>query len=422
MNSRLRIVKIIAKALLAMVGLATLALVGAIIYYKFFYSPDTKRESHYVGSLPLTSDRFHEDFHQIAKIVKDNYSLYEFKRLNIDSLCDAYAMRIRNMSASTEYGEMLQEFFASLQVGHSFVYFKSYGAGTFPVFINDTIFINKPNSLLSQAGFRDKDRVIAVDNEPIAAWMDENEKYISASTPLNRRLRTAASIFRSLTDTIRSYTVCRGLDTLEIRLPLVPYEALPSADTIITESKMLNDSIAYLAINTMMNGVLESFTSDFNRVRDFPYLIIDVRKNEGGNSGNGRELCRYFIRRDQPHCIDGETMSPTANAYKGKIVLLISPRTFSAAESFVIDMKESGNAVLIGEPTAGDTGNRPKTFSTSNGIYFCIPTASPAVSPEGFPLEGVGIAPDYYVSQRVSDFFKGIDTQLEFAKKHIAFR
>jgi len=93
--------------------------------------------------------------------------------------------------------------------------------------------------------------------------------------------------------------------------------------------------------------------------------------------------------------------------------------TFSAAESFVIDMKESGNVVLIGEPTAGDTGNRPKTFKTSNGMCFRIPTASPSVSPQGFPLEGIGVAPDYFISQTVSDFIKNRDAQLEFAKQYL---
>lgn len=168
-----------------------------------------------------------------------------------------------------------------------------------------------------------------------------------------------------------------------------------------------------------MDGVIESFVSEFNKVRNLPYLIIDVRNNEGGNSGNGRELARYFIHEDQPHCVDNKIISPVDDAYQGKVVLLTSPMTFSAAESFVIDMKESGNIILIGEPTAGDTGNRPKTFKTSSGICFRIPTAPPSVSPKGFPLEGIGVAPDYLVSQTVSDFINDKDTQLEFAKQYL---
>lgn len=407
--------KKILKVLLALVGLVLLSFVGLIIYFKFFYSSETPIESYYVENLPLKSDSFQSDFHEITEIVKDNYSLYESKHLNIDSLCDSYSTRVGLISTSREYGQLLQEFFASLRVGHSFVYFKEYSAGTFPVFINDSIFISSPNDILIAAGLKDKDRIIAVNGVPIAQWMDRNEKYVSASTPLNRRLYTAANIFRSLSDTVRDYAVCRGNDTIFAKLPLLTKDRLPSAAIVKTSSRVLDDSIGYIAVNTMMDGVLESFTSDFNKVRNLPYLIVDIRNNEGGNSGNGRELCRYFIHGDQLHCIDNKVMTPSANAYHGKVLLLISPITFSAAESFAIDMKESGNVILIGEPTAGDTGNHPKTFKTSNGICFRIPTASPSVSPNGFPLEGVGVIPDYYVSQTVYDYFNDKDTQLDFA-------
>lgn len=421
MNSTHRnIVKTLGKVLLAILGLILLAFVGVIVYFKWFYSSDDiDTESYYVKSLPLSSDRFPDDFNEIAAIVKDNYSLAESKNLNLDSICDLYAIRVKDISSPKEYGEMLEEFFASLQVGHSFIYLKHYTVGTFPTVIHDSIFINKPNYTMTRAGLRDKDRVIAVNGEPVIDWMNRNEKYVSASTPLNRRLFTAANIFKSLSDTIRNYTVCRGNDTIEVKLPLVINDSIPSSVLAKTDSKVFNDSIGYLAINTMMDGVIESFVSEFNKVRNLPYLIIDVRNNEGGNSGNGRELARYFIHEDQPHCVDNKIISPVDDAYQGKVVLLTSPMTFSAAESFVIDMKESGNIILIGEPTAGDTGNRPKTFKTSSGICFRIPTAPPSVSPKGFPLEGIGVAPDYLVSQTVSDFINDKDTQLEFAKQYL---
>lgn len=408
-------IRSILKISLTLVGLILLSFIGLIIYFKFIYSSETPIESYYVKALPLKSDSFQNDFHEITEIVKNNYSLYESKHLNIDSLCDSYSTRAGLISTSIEYGELLQEFFASLKVGHSFVYLNEYSAGTFPVVINDSVFINSPNDILIAAGLKDKDRVIAVNGEPVVRWIDRNEKYISASTPLNRRLYAAANIFRSLSDTVRDYTVCRGNDTIVAKLPLLTKDKMPSAAIVKTSSKVLDDSIGYIAVNTMMDGVLESFTSDFNKVRALPYLIVDIRNNEGGNSGNGRELCRYFIHSDQPHCIDNKVMVPLDNAYHGKAILLISPVTFSAAESFAIDMKESGNVTLVGEPTAGDTGNHPKTFKTSNGICFRIPTANPSVSPKGFPLEGVGITPDYYVSQTVSDYFNDKDTQLDFA-------
>lgn len=84
-----KIIKRIGKILLSVVGLVILAFVGLIIYARFFYSSDIDAESYYVESLPLANDRFNDDFNEIADVVKENYSLYESKHLNLDSLCDA---------------------------------------------------------------------------------------------------------------------------------------------------------------------------------------------------------------------------------------------------------------------------------------------------------------------------------------------
>lgn len=165
----------------------------------------------------------------------------------------------------------------------------------------------------------------------------------------------------------------------------------------------------------MMDPVTDEFAKAYQTISNLPYLIIDIRNNGGGNSGNGRDIAEYLISKPQPHCVSpSKTMNPQPNAYKGKIYLLIDTYTFSAAESFALDMKESGNATLIGTPTAGDTGNSPATFNTSHGIYFRIPTREPSKSPKGFPMEGKGICPDYEIYQTIDDFMNNHDTVLDF--------
>ena len=115
-----------------------------------------------------------------------------------------------------------------------------------------------------------------------------------------------------------------------------------------------------------------------------------------------------------------KTMEPTDDAYQGKVFLLTGPITFSAAESFTLDMKESGNATLVGEPTAGDTGNHPVNFSTSHDVWFRVPTREPQNSPKGFPMEGMNIQPHYVVHQTVDDFMQDKDTQLEYVLRLIS--
>jgi carboxyl-terminal processing protease len=79
--------------------------------------------------------------------------------------------------------------------------------------------------------------------------------------------------------------------------------------------------------------------------------------------------------------------------------------------------------------TAGDTGNDPQSI-TLNGLYgsppdsgselrntvFVFPTRKPPqISPKGFPMEGVGIPPDYYVETKVEDYLNNVDGVLKFA-------
>lgn len=126
-----------------------------------------------------------------------------------------------------------------------------------------------------------------------------------------------------------------------------------------------------------MNPVMEDFKAVYPKVKDLPYLIIDVRRNGGGNSMNGVDICKYFIREAQPHCVSKSyIMQPEADAYKGKIYLLTDTYTLSAAESFTLDMKESGNVTLIGEATGGIPAMAPVLSVPNSGpISVSLPAS-----------------------------------------------
>lgn len=398
------------------IAILAVAYYGLRIYAKHFYSQELQAEYFYLSELPLNASQFEDDFNEIHRTVMENYSLYQAKHLNMDSLYQTCAARVSRANNTTDYGLIVQEYIAALQCGHANSCYRKYTAACSLAFIQDSLFIDKPNSYLTQHGFEDKDRIIAIDGLPYKEWIAENEKYAEASTAADRRMRTACSALRSFTDTIKNYTLLRGNDTLTISLPLKRGDYFSYKEKKTVETKVLHDSIGYLAIHTMMAPVMEEFKATYPQVKDLPYLIIDVRQNGGGSSGNGRDICKYFIRKEQPHCLGkSQIMQPEADAYKGRIYLLTGTKTFSAAESFVMDMKESDNATLIGESTGGDTGNGPRNFATKHLTYLRIPTREPALSPKGFPMEGVGIPPHHRVSQTVADFMKDEDTALNYA-------
>lgn len=225
--------------------------------------------------------------------------------------------------------------------------------------------------------------------------------------------------FKSYTDSTRTYTVKRGDDTLRLTLALKPAGYFPKDTASDVKWRILHDSIGYIAVNSMMDPVADEFVEAYRHVSRLPYLIVDVRRNGGGSSVNGQKIATHLITAEQRHCVSGSWMTPEKDAYRGKLFLLTSSFTFSAAESFTIDMKESGRAILIGEPTAGDTGNNPQNFHTSRGTWFRIPIRKPALSPKGFPMEGAGIMPQHVVYQTTDDFLHDKDTQLDYALQMI---
>lgn len=411
-------VKITLIVLSSIIGLLLIGLGALVLYAQFSKTQQEATVRYYVDELSIDKNDFKSEFEEIYQLTLDNYSLYQAKGLNMDSLHSSFLQRFENTDVGkAEFGDILKEFFSSLNVGHSFVYLRDYTAGYAPVFIENRIFIDTPNEYLLANGFKDKDEIIAVNGTAVSEWLDKHEKFTPASTDEARRMNTALAVFRSWRDTTAIYNIVREADTLEIKLPLKKYDLLPKEveDNKLVKWSIINDSVGYINIQSMMDPVTDDFIEAYNNVSKLPHLIVDIRRNEGGNSGNVMDIAEYLIKKPQPHCVSpSKIMEPQNDAYKGKVYLLISPRTFSAAESFALDIKESGNAILIGSATAGDTGNNPKTFHTSNGIYFRLPTREPSKSPKGFPMEGIGISPDYKVEQTVSDFMNGHDTVLDF--------
>lgn len=418
----MRLIKRVGKVFLIIISVLAIAWCCLYIYAKFFYNQEVEVEKIYMSEIPVEPSDFLADFEEIHHLVLDHYSLYKTKQLNMDSLHQVFYSRLQDgVKSKKEYGLLLQEYFALLKVGHAFVFFMNYTANYTPLFINNSLYLNDPNDYLNAYGFLDKDQIIGINGCSLKEWLDENLKYTPASTCQSKRLLTALRAFRSPTDTLRNYIVLRGDDTLSIELPLQPFDYFPEVKQEIVEYKILQDSIGYIAIHSMMNDVVDDFIKAYNKVKDYPYLVIDVRQNGGGNSGNGLEICEYLINKEQPHCVDPQyIMKPKTDAFQGAIYALTSRYTFSAAESFVLDLRESGKVILVGDCTAGDTGNRPRTFKTKQGVAFRVPTKNAAISPKGFPMEGEGIPPHHFVLQSVPDFMKDVDTQLEYVLQLIS--
>lgn len=133
-------------------------------------------------------------------------------------------------------------------------------------------------------------------------------------------------------------------------------------------------------------------------------LILDLRRNVGGNWNEARPLVRAILRQ-------------SAFYEPGRLVILIGRGTISAAVVLVQELSRHTESVLVGEPTGsrpnqfGD--NEPRLVLPHSGLEVSIATA---YYQTGGPYEfRRWVAPDVYVPATASAYFAVEDPALDEA-------
>jgi tricorn protease len=178
--------------------------------------------------------------------------------------------------------------------------------------------------------------------------------------------------------------------------------------------------IGYLHLRAMGSGDIADFAREFytNIYRDG--LIIDVRRNNGGNIDSWiieKLLRRAWAFWTYPGSPPEYNMQQT---FRGHLAVLIDERTYSDGETFAAGIKALNLAPLIGQRTAGAgiwlSGRNPlidggiariaefPQFSADNGRWL---------------IEGRGVSPDIAVVNPPLATFNGSDAQLDAALKYL---
>ncbi len=136
-------------------------------------------------------------------------------------------------------------------------------------------------------------------------------------------------------------------------------------------------------------------------------VIIDLRKNGGGDPATVQYLCSYFFNErlllNSLYWREGDQTEEfwTLEQVKGDklpdvpLFILTSNFTFSAAEEFSYNMQTRKRATLVGETTGGGA-NPGRGFPLPGGLMVFIPTGR-AINPvTGTNWEGVGVIPEIH--------------------------
>ena len=138
-----------------------------------------------------------------------------------------------------------------------------------------------------------------------------------------------------------------------------------------------------MALNSFGNSrIVEEFDKHFDRIRASKALILDIRENGDGSTENGFGIIQRLIQnkiaetavwrtrlyrptfeaRGRPHEWhegDSGVIEPRGpSAFTGPVAILIGTRTYCAAEDFLVPLKTTKRAVLVGSATGAQPGSR----------------------------------------------------------------
>lgn len=205
---------------------------------------------------------------------------------------------------------------------------------------------------------------------------------------------------------------------------------------------IIRNNIALLTVNTFGDELVEAFQtfldSSFKQIKqeNVEFLFIDICENDGGTDDNVNLLLDYLYPADyyflygyaetesETWGVEWERQKEVNSPYLGKLFILQSYKTFSAAMGLSSAIKSSNRGILIGEMT----GDPAYSFSNIQGRSIMPNTGMSFVCASGFYALAsgshncnLGILPDVYCHRNdLNAFKKNKDDLFEYFETIIA--
>lgn len=410
---------------------------------------------------------------EIWKELHYNFAFPEnLKKANIDSLYLAYLPKMEQTKDNYEYFRTLSSFIASFNEAHTRIYVDKR--------FDDAPAIKAMNYgervVVSDIAQSMADRVpigseiLKIDDIPVVEYIrDSVSPYISAATPHWKFDKSVLELFNGRPQSVVKITVKNRKgevkDVQMVRNFFANSSKEEMADKTVfspVKIKIIDKNIGYIQINSFMGGYTDTINKIFNsylpQLRNCKGLIIDVRGNRGGSDAAWENIAyhlmpqaefnvpaKHYSRvnvaayknwgqyRSNPQLkayYEGTSMQEiTHSLYQNKladslklhqpVILVSGHHVGSAAEDFVLLLKDMGRATVIGEPTVGCMGEPmflPLSRSAGFELMMCVKNY---VRLDGSQPNDTGILPDIEVKRDYNAYLKGKDNILERAVEEL---
>lgn len=371
---------------------------------------------------------------KLYAITSQNFAHWEgVPQLDLDDWYQQYLGKAMKAKDRREFSLASMEFIAGLRNAHS-NFFDEWLRREFGHPLGFSLERIDGRWIVTNSRLGDLDRgetVVSIDDETFDDFFERQKRYVSASSESSQVWQLFympylfPESFKLLLESGIRHTVNRTTQKLEER-----------SNQQSLQPRVLDEGIVYLPIRSFSRPEFEQDAIDFiGRHPNAKTLIIDVRGNGGGSSpvalvkslmdrpwrgwvsaspyrlalGSAYAQIRKSAQAEQwteyvrggVDALSGMDTSmlmfpsalnqPDRPIYTEDILVLVDERCASACEDFVMPLRFSGRATVVGRPTTGSSG-QPYVFDFGNGMSFRISTKR-QYFPDGSTFEGVGIVP-----------------------------
>ncbi|NOZ50159.1 MAG: PDZ domain-containing protein [Chloroflexi bacterium] len=363
------------------------------------------------------------------RIVRDNYVRDNYNGVDWDAIHDQYRPRAEAVTDQKAFWNMMEDMIAELHDSHSrFVRPDRFGA-EFDIKISNpsssgqawtamTIWPAREDERLmiwdvcdvgpaASAGLRRGDVILAINGTPIERGEkgfeqgDYRAAIVGSGKVTLTVLQGPGAKPKDITLRYGGGSGCDGWSySLLSKTPKIGYIRIPDFGGDADTNTL--DLIQRLEKEGPLDG-----------------LVLDVRHNPGGNSDSTIALFTTGIFGKIGSLRQGATRTiyrirgPVKWNESTPMAVLTDGSSHSAAEYFATAMQQSGRAVLVGMPTAGNTEGI-NSWNLPDGSVIRLAWMT-LVLPDGNTLEGVGVQPDVRVPLGDWGLRQDPDVQLQAA-------
>jgi C-terminal peptidase prc len=368
----------------------------------------------------------HALFSQAWMLINDNYVYPDYGGLDWEAVRDEYADKVAGAAGDEEFYDLMRQMVDLLGDQHSSflspdmvalenAFYESLnipgGIGASLLEIDGELVIVQafPDGPAFEAGLRPGERIIAVDGVPWRKFSTVQEAIL-------------AIVGESGTEVVLTM---RSTDDAEREIPIT--RAVIDVERALVQGKMIEGAkIGLLTLNgfdsPLVTELVRETLTELIEGGPPEGLIADVRANAGGYLDPLLDTLALFVDGGSIGSQAGRKQAINLLVPEGEylpeleglpVVVLIGPHTVCAGEFFAVAMQLHGGAIIVGQPSAGNTEfiswhelSDGSVLSIAEWIYLL---------PDGNLIEGHGVQPDLLVDLDWALYGTDDDPQIQAA-------